>query len=69
MAEKPEQTVHGKLTWSLFTRLERWLRCTRRKKCEAVSMVMERVLELYEQQGVEDQPLEQFVRRLQLGPA
>ena len=67
--EKPEQTVHGKLTWSLFSRLDRWLHLTRRKKCEAVSMIVERALELYEAQGVEDQPLEQFVRRLRLDPA
>lgn len=69
MAEKPEQTVHGKLTWTFFSRLEKWTRLTRRKKCEAVSMIVERALELYAEHGVEDQPLEQFVRHLRFDPA
>lgn len=65
--EKLEVPVVGRLAVSKFNILETW--CTRslRKRAEVVGIVLERVLEIYEQEADIDEPIEHFIRRLHLG--
>lgn len=65
--EKIEVPVAGRLPASKFRLLQLWCDKNLRKRSEVIGIVLERVLEIYEEQAEEDQPLEHFVRRLHLG--
>ncbi len=64
--EKLEVTVAGRIPTTRFRTLDSW--CTRslRKRSEVVGLVVERVLEIYEQEAQADEPIEHFIRRLHL---
>jgi hypothetical protein len=65
--EKLDVPVVGRLALSKYRTLEAW--CTRslRRRAEVVGIMLERVLEIYEQEADADEPIEHFVRRLHLG--
>lgn len=63
--EKVEITVATRLSLSRFRALESWCQRSLRRRSELVGIVLNRVLELYEQEGSAE-PLEFFVRRLSL---
>ena len=64
--ERLEMTVATRLPRSRDRTLEVW--CTRslRKRSELISIVLDRVLEIYEKEATDDEPLEFFIRRLHL---
>ena len=67
--EKLEITVGGRLPISKFRTFESWCNRSMRKKAEVVGIVLERVIEIYEQEARSDEPIECFIRRLHLqGP-
>lgn len=64
--EKLEMPVCARVSVSKFRTLEIWCDNSFRKRSEAVGIVLERVLEILEQQGSLEQPVEEFVRRLRV---
>jgi hypothetical protein len=64
--ERVDVTVATRLTLSRFRTLESWCQRSLRRRSELVGIVLNRVLELYEEQGGAPEPLEFFVRRLHL---
>jgi len=66
--EKLEVPVGARLSAAKFRALETWCDASFRKRSEVISIVLNRVLEILEQEPAIDQPVEHFVRRLQLGP-
>jgi hypothetical protein len=64
--DKLDVTVATRLPAGRFKILEGW--CTRslRRRSELLGIVLDRVLEIYEQEAGADAPLEFFVRRLHL---
>ena len=66
--EKLQMPVVTRLSASKFKTLETWCDASFRKRSEIIGMVLDRVLEIVEQQAGSEQPVEQFVRRLRLGP-
>ena len=64
--EKLEVPVVARLGVSKYRTLEVWCQRSLRKRSEMVGIVLERVLEIYEQEAVGDEPVEHFVRRLHL---
>jgi hypothetical protein len=65
--EKVEVSVAGRLPASKFRTLQVWCDKSLRKRSEVIGIVLERVLQIYEEEA-DDQPLELFVRRLHLDP-
>ncbi len=66
--EKVQVPVGARLSASKFKTLETWCDTSFRKRSEVIGIVLERVLDILEQQAGSDQPVEQFVRRLRLDP-
>jgi len=67
--EKLEVSVGGRLPVSKYRTLEVWCDRSLRKKSEVVGIVLERIIEIYEQEAHADEPIEHFIRRLHLnGP-
>ncbi|MGH9356198.1 MAG: hypothetical protein ACRD10_08725, partial [Terriglobia bacterium] len=66
--DKMEVPICGRLSADRFRVLETWCDFSFRKRSEVVGMVLERVLEILEQQSTTDIPVEQFVRRLRVDP-
>ena len=64
--EKLDIAVSGRLPISRFRTLESWCGQSLRKRSELVGIVLDRVLEIYEQEASADEPLEFFVRKLHL---
>jgi hypothetical protein len=64
--ERLDMTVATRLPLSRYRTLEVW--CTRslRKRSELIGIVLDRVLEIYEKEAGDDEPLEFFIRRLHL---
>ncbi len=63
--ERVDITVATRLSLSSFRTLETWCQRSLRRRSELIGIVLNRVLELYEQEGGSE-PLEFFVRRLHL---
>jgi len=63
---KLDVSISTRLPLGHFKTLENWCSRSFRKRSELVGIVLERVLEIYEQEAGTDQPLEHFVRRLRL---
>lgn len=63
--ERVDITVATRLSLSRFRALESWCQRSLRRRSELVGIVLNRVLELYEEEGAAE-PLEFFVRRLHL---
>jgi len=66
--DKMEVPICGRLSADRFRVLETWCDFSFRKRSEVVGMVLERVLEILEQQSTTEIPVEQFVRRLRVDP-
>jgi len=66
--DKMEVPICGRLSADRFRVLETWCDFSFRKRSEVVGMVLERVLEILEQQSTTEMPVEQFVRRLRVDP-
>ncbi len=66
--EKVEVPIAGRLSASKFRTLETWCDTSFRKRSEVIGIVLDRVLEILEEQAVSDQPVEHFIRRLHLDP-
>jgi hypothetical protein len=64
--EKVDVTVATRLPLARFRTLESWCQHSLRRRSELVGIVLNRVLEIYEQEGGSAEPLEFFVRRLHL---
>ena len=64
--EKLEIPISTRLSPTRFRTLESWCDFSFRKRSELVAIVLERVLEILEEQPTTDQPVEHFVRRLHL---
>lgn len=64
--EKLDVTVATRLPLSRFRTLESWCNHSLRRRSELVGIVLNRVLEIYEQEATATEPLEFFVRRLHL---
>lgn len=62
--EKLEVPVCARVSASKYRTLEAWCDNSFRKRSEVVGLVLERVLDLLEQQAWVDKPVEEFVRRL-----
>ncbi len=62
--EKMEMPVSTRVSASKFRTLEIWCDNSFRKRSEVLGMVIERVLDILEQQNSIEQPVEEFVRRL-----
>jgi hypothetical protein len=62
--EKMEMPVCARVSASKFRTLEIWCDNSFRKRSEVLAMVLERVLDILEQQNSIEQPVEEFVRRL-----
>jgi len=66
--DKMEIPVTTRLPLASYRTLQGWCNRSLRKRSEVLSIVLERVLEIYENQEGIDQPLEQFIRRLRADP-
>jgi hypothetical protein len=64
--QRLEVTVAGRLPLARYRILEDWCSRSLRKRSELVGIVLDRLLEIYEEEADADQPLEHFVRRLHL---
>jgi hypothetical protein len=67
--EKMEMPVCARVSASKFHTLEVWCDNSFRKRSEVVGIILERVLEILEQQASVRQPVEEFVRRLRIDPS
>ncbi|MGH9430997.1 MAG: hypothetical protein ACRD3T_05585 [Terriglobia bacterium] len=61
-------TICTRLTVSKFRTLQNWCEFSYRKRSEVIAMVLERVLDMLEEQTNTKQPVEHVVRRLHLDP-
>ncbi len=66
---KMEVPVCARLSADRFRVLETWCDFSFRKRAEVVGLVLDRVLEILEQQASTEVPVEQFVRRLRVDPS
>jgi hypothetical protein len=66
--DKMAVPVTTRLPAGKYRTLQHWCSKSLRKRSEVLSIVLERVLEIYEREEGVDQPLEQFIRRLRLDP-
>lgn len=64
--EKLDVAVSGRLPVTRFRTLESWCGHSLRKRSELVGIVLDRVLEIYEQEAEAGEPLEYFIRKLHL---
>lgn len=64
--ERVDVTVATRLTLSRFRTLEAWCQRSLRRRSELVGIVLNRVLEIYEEEHGAAEPLELFIRRLHL---
>ena len=64
--ERLDMTVATRLPLSRYRTLEVWCGRSLRKRSELIGIVLDRVLEIYEKEAGDDEPLEFFVRRLHL---
>ena len=64
--DKLDVTVAARLPLARYRVLESWCRRSMRRRSEVVGIVLERVIELYEDEAKSDEPLEFFIRRLHL---
>lgn len=66
--EKMEMPVCTRVSLTTFRALEVWCDNSFRKRSEVVGLVLERIVEMLSQQQCIEQPVEEFVRRLRVGP-
>lgn len=66
--EKMEMPVCTRVSLTTFRALEVWCDNSFRKRSEVVGMVLERIVDMLSQQQCIEQPVEEFVRRLKIGP-
>ncbi|MGH9352599.1 MAG: hypothetical protein ACRD2G_10620 [Terriglobia bacterium] len=66
--EKMEMPICTRVSLSTFRALEVWCDNSFRKRSEVVGIVLERIVEILSQQHCIEQPVEEFVRRLRVGP-
>ncbi|MDE3181566.1 MAG: hypothetical protein KGM47_18125 [Acidobacteriota bacterium] len=66
--EKMEMPVCTRVSVSTFRALEVWCDNSFRKRSEVVGIVLERIVDILSQQQCIEQPVEEFVRRLKVGP-
>ena len=64
--ERLEIAVCGRLPLARFRTLEAWCGESLRKRGELVGIVLDRVLEIYEEEAGAGEPVEFFVKRLHL---
>ncbi|HUI42100.1 MAG TPA: hypothetical protein VL523_09035 [Terriglobia bacterium] len=64
--EKLDVTVAARLPLARYRALEEWCQHSLRRRSELVGIILDRVLEIYEQEAGAHEPLEFFVRRLHL---
>ncbi len=64
--DKLDVTIATRLPLARYRALENWCRRSMRRRSELVSIVLERVIDLYEDEAKDDEPLEFFIRRLHL---
>lgn len=64
--DKLDVTIATRLPLARYRALENWCRRSMRRRSELVSIVLERVIDLYEDEAKADEPLEFFIRRLHL---
>ena len=64
--EKLDMSVSTRLPLARFRTLEAWCSRSLRKRSEVAGIILNRVLEIYEQEAGADEPLEFFVHRLHL---
>ncbi|HXJ95010.1 MAG TPA: hypothetical protein VMT20_19390 [Terriglobia bacterium] len=64
--DKLDVTVAARLSLGRYRVLESWCRHSMRRRSEVIGIVLERVIDLYEDEGKADEPLEFFIRRLHL---
>jgi hypothetical protein len=64
--DRLDVSVCGRLPLARFRTLESWCGHSLRKRAELIGIVLNRVLEIYEQEANADEPLEFFVRKLHL---
>lgn len=67
LTDKMAIPVSGRLSPARYRTLQGWCTGTYRKRSEVISMVLDRVLEILEQNG-KPQPVESFVQRLRADP-
>lgn len=66
--EKMEMPICTRVSLSTFRALEIWCDNSFRKRSEVVGIVLERIVEILSQQHCIEQPVEEFVRKLRVGP-
>lgn len=66
--EKMEMPICTRVSLSTFRALEVWCDNSFRKRSEVVGIVLERIVEILSQQQCIEQPVEEFVRKLHVGP-
>ncbi|MGH9436904.1 MAG: hypothetical protein ACRD22_03190 [Terriglobia bacterium] len=66
--EKMEMPICTRVSLTTFRALEVWCDNSFRKRSEVVGLVLERIVEMLSQQQCIEQPVEEFVRRLRVGP-
>ena len=64
--DKLDVTVATRLPLARYRALETWCHRSMRRRSELVGIVLERVIDLYEDEARADEPLEFFIRRLHL---
>jgi hypothetical protein len=64
--DKLDVTVAARLPLARYRALENWCRHSMRRRSELIGIVLERVIDLYEEEAKADEPLEFFIRRLHL---
>ncbi|HEY6290048.1 MAG TPA: hypothetical protein VI455_00585 [Terriglobia bacterium] len=64
--QKLDVSISTRLPLTRYRTLEAWCSRSLRKRSELVGIVLDRVLEIYEEEAGTDQPLEFFIRRLHL---
>jgi len=63
---KLDVTVATRLPLARYRALEAWCHRSMRRRSELVGIVLDRVIEIYEEEAGGDEPLEFFIRRLHL---
>ncbi|MGH9405976.1 MAG: hypothetical protein ACRD3D_09105 [Terriglobia bacterium] len=66
--EKMEMPICTRVSVSTFRTLEVWCDNSFRKRSEVIGLVLERIVEMVSQQQYIEQPVEEFVRHLHVGP-
>jgi len=66
--QKMEMPICTRVSLPTFRALEVWCDNSFRKRSEVIGLVLERIVEILSQQHCIEQPVEEFVRRLRVGP-